>query len=393
MDLTLVLTHDCNLGCGYCYAGAKFRRAMDADIAERSLDLAFAEKPRDIEVSFFGGEPLLEWDLLVRSAESARDRSERCGTKLKMSVTTNGTLLTDERVRRLDELGVYVGLSIDGVQPAHDAGRPKMGGGSSFREVERGLLALLRHGKPFETISVVSPANVRSLGASVRWLFELGVPRVGLNPCYEAYFSDADLNAYEAGLEEAADCVIGHFRHARIVSLTVFDNKILAALKGGLVAGDKCSLGATSIAVAPSGNIYPCEREVGEDEDATHRMGNVRTGLDVRGPACAPGPVNSECTDCGERWRCSSFCACANKAETGRTDVAGGTQCWHEQTSARIADRIAETLWSEQNEAFLAWFYGRMASFSGALATEAPEQPTRVGKIKRRSGGTPLLGS
>jgi uncharacterized protein len=385
MDVTLVLTHDCNLGCGYCYAGAKFNKRMPAEVADKALDLAFGDAAEEVQISFFGGEPLLCWDALVDSAEKARRRAAESGKKLKMSVTTNGTLLTDERAAKLEELGIYVGLSIDGIREAHDAGRPKMGGGSSFDDVKRGLEVLVRRGTPFETISVVTPKNVRWLGESVRWLLEIGVPRIGLNPCYEAHFTDEDLELYAAGLAIAADAMTECYRRGRVVSITVFDNKILAALKGGLAEGDKCSLGATSVAVAPSGNLYPCERAVAEDEDLTFVMGHVDTGPSVQGEACERGPVNPECADCGERWRCTSFCACANYAETGRTDVAGGTQCWHERQTAQLADRIASSLWGEKNALFIAWFYGRM---TGA-AVESGATPERSGT----AGGTPKPGT
>ena len=382
MDVTLVLTHDCNLGCGYCYAGAKFNRAMSWEVAEKCLDLAFSDDAAELNLSFFGGEPLLKWTRLVTVAREARRRARAAGKRLVMSVTTNGTLLTDDRAALLDDLGVYVGLSIDGVRPAHEAGRPRMGGGSSFDDVARGLDVLLRRGTPFETISVVTPANVRWLGESVAWLADKGVPRIGLNPCFEAYFSDEDLAAWARGLDTAAEVMLACFRAGRIVSMPVFDNKILAALKGGLTKDDQCSLGRTSIAVAPSGNAYPCERMVAEDEDATYRMGNVITGLELRGEACARGPINDECKDCGERWRCTSFCACANMAETGRTDVAGGTQCWHERQTAVIADHVAGTLWNERNQAFIAWFYGRV---TGLAKTATETGPQRRGEVPVRA--------
>jgi uncharacterized protein len=361
VDVTLVLTHDCNLGCGYCYAGAKFARRMRPETARKALDLAFSRSRDEIQISFFGGEPLLCWNQLVRTAKQARRRADEEGRQLKLCVTTNGTLLTDDRAAILDELGVYVGLSIDGVREAHDAGRRKMGGGSSFDDVVRGLTVLLRRGTPFETVSVVTPENVEWLGRSVRWLLELGVPRVGLNPCYEAWFSDDDLERYAAGLADASDAMTQCFRAGRVVSIPVFDNKIMAALKGGLAEGDLCSLGETSVAVAPSGNLYPCERLVGEDEDHRFVIGHLDTGLRPTEGRCERGPSNPECLDCGERWRCGSHCACSNYAETGRTDVAGGTQCWHERMTAALADEIAAALWKEKNPLFLAWFYGRLA--------------------------------
>lgn len=373
MDVTLVLTHDCNLGCGYCYAGAKFSKRMSFETAQKCVELAFADGCSRAHLSFFGGEPLLAWDMLVRVASYARGSAETRGVELVMSVTTNGTLLDDARARMLEELGVYIALSIDGDREAHDLGRPKIGGGSSFDDVARGLDVLLRRGVPFETISVVTPANAHLVGKTVGWLFDRGVPRVGLNPCYEAVFSDEDLEAYGRGLEEASEIVVGHFRAGRVVSLTVLDNKILAALKGGLAKEDRCGFGEGSVAIAPSGNVYPCERFVAEDEDPSLMIGHVDRWRAPRGEACVPRPINPECEPCAERWRCGSSCACANKAETGRTDVAGGTQCWHERLTGSLGDRVAQTLWEERNPLFLAWFYGRMARAGGAVVEPRPE--------------------
>lgn len=377
MDVTLVLTHDCNLGCGYCYAGAKLNKRMSSETATKVVDLAFSDGSPRVNISFFGGEPLLTYDQLVASATYAHTLANERGVEVRMTVTTNGTLLDTARAKELHELGVYIALSIDGTREAHDAGRPKMGGGSSFDDVARGLGVLVDRGVPFETISVVTPQNAHLLGESVKFLFDAGVPRIDLNPCYEAVFQDEDLERYGKSLEQAGDAMMEWYRKGRIVSISVFDNKIIAAIKGGLAEGDKCSLGVSAIAVAPSGNIYSCERLVVEDENADDVMGHIDTWKPVHEHACARGPVNPECAPCGERWRCSSFCACANRAETGRSDIAGGTQCWHERFTAKVADRIAETMWAEQNEAFIAWFYGR--ALAGPALSEPTPEHTRGG--------------
>ena len=363
MDVTLVLTHDCNLGCGYCYAGRKFRKSMPREVMVNALDLAFSDGDTGkIQVSFFGGEPTLEWDLLIEAAEHARRLAK--GRALVQCVTTNGTLLTKERVARLAALDVYVGLSIDGNQRAHEANRPSMNGQSTWAAVSKGLDMMVEAGKPFETISVITPESVRELGASVAELFARGVPRVSLNPCYESVWSDDDLVAWERGLVHAAGVVATHMREGRVVSLNVFDAKIIARIKGGLPEGDKCDLGSGFIAVAPSGNLYPCERLVGEDTDEAARIGHVSTGVErsrVSGFRAENLPewhaTNEECGGCAEQVRCSNHCACANRAETGNYGIAGGVQCWHEQTTARIADDLADTLFAEDNDAFKRWFF------------------------------------
>ena len=379
MDVSLVLTHDCNLGCGYCYTGAKFRKRMSPEIARKGLDLAFSNvRPgSEVQLSYFGGEPTLELDLLLDVARQARERAEAMGVKLVQTVTTNGTLLDEGKLAALYALDVYIALSIDGVQAAHDGNRPQMGGGSSFEAVERCLRLLVAAGKPFETISVVTPLSARMLGESVRWLFASGVPRVSLNPCYEAAWDDASLEAWEKGLIEASAAMADWMRRGRTVSISTFDNKILAALKGGLGCEDKCKLGDGFAAVSPDGHLYPCERLVAEDDQPALRVGHVDTGIDmalVRATRPKVGEdkhaINEECTTCTERSRCSASCACANRAETGDMQVAGGVQCWHEKTSAKIADDMAEALFAELDPIFLRWFYGRMGIDPELLAAK-----------------------
>jgi uncharacterized protein len=382
MDVSLVLTHDCNLGCGYCYTGAKFRKRMPREIARKGLDLAFAPNrlgiaPREVQLSYFGGEPTLEFELLLETAREAKARADAAGVKLVQTVTTNGTLLDAAKIRALYDLDAYVALSIDGTREAHDRNRPRMGGGSSFDAVERGLSLLVEAGRSFETITVITPATAGLLGESVAWLFAKGVPRVSLNPCYEAAWDDDALARWEAGMRGAADAMAACMRAGRTVSISTFDNKILAALKGGLGEEDRCKLGDGFAAVSPEGHLYGCERLVGEDDHPELRIGHVDTGLDWRLVSCSRPDVgddkhaiNEECDTCTERFRCSASCACANRAETGSMQVAGGVQCWHEQTSARIADEMAEGLFAELNPVFLRWFYGRMGIDADALAAQ-----------------------
>ena len=357
MNLALVLTHDCNLGCTYCYAGAKFRRHMTAAVADRALDWALSLADGALHVSFFGGEPLLRADEILRIAKRAREAATYRDLRLTMAVTTNGTLLDAVLVEQLGTLGVYIALSIDGGVAAQDEGRPMMGGGSSFAATARGLDLILAAGRRFETVSVVTPENAKYLAQSVDWLVDRDVSRIGLNPNYEAAFADAEIADYEAGLERAAGRVIERFRQHRELAVVPFDNKINGAIKGGLLSTDMCGRGIGRAAVAPSGNLYACERDVGEDDDGSRVIGHIDIGIDPQKIACARRAVNEICVNCAVRPRCSSHCACANRAETGDPDQAGGMQCWHERTTARLADHIASTLWEERNETFLARYY------------------------------------
>jgi radical SAM protein with 4Fe4S-binding SPASM domain len=140
------------------------------------------------------------------------------------------------------------------------------------------------------------------------------------------------------------------------------------------------------VAVAPSGNLYSCERLVSEDEDTRHVIGHVTTGVSrehqraVRGAMPGWHATNDECGSCAERDRCGAYCACANLAETGNLGIAGGVQCWFERTTMRLADQLAERMIEEKNEAFLEWFYpGRREASEnypvGRAAHQIPRPP------------------
>ena len=397
MHVTLVLTHECNLACSYCYTGEKFRRDMDWETAMASLDLAFREhRPRvpwathdetPVDVGFFGGEPLICWDMLVRVSEEARARAAREGRRLRLAVTTNGTLVTKARAEKLRELGVEVTLSLDGSRSAHDATRPQKGGRSSFDDVVAGAEALKAAGLPLEVIAVVAPQNVAWLGESVRFLVDLGARNVILNPCFEETWSDDALALWERGMAEAAEVYADCMRKGRPVAMPTFDNKLLAAAKGGLASCDTCGSGTTEVAVAPSGNLYGCARQVGEDRDPKLVIGHLDRGIDTsRTGNMLRGPADPACETCEEKWRCGASCACANLAETGTTHLPGGTQCWYEQASARIADSVGLKLLDERDATFIAWTYGRVQAAADAVKArmEAVQPPTASVKRVRK---------
>src|SRR5262249_57003962 len=130
---------------------------------------------------------------------------------------------------------------------------------------------------------------------------------------------------------------------------TAFDDKIHGRSRPRR-DDEKCGLGLTEIAVAPSGNLYPCERFVREDDDPTLRIGTIAAGIDdarvraLHARMPARHATNDACGECEERARCSAFCACANFAETGRVEIAGGVQCWYDRAVMRIADGLANAL-------------------------------------------------
>ncbi|MBU1534354.1 SPASM domain-containing protein, partial [Myxococcota bacterium] len=139
------------------------------------------------------------------------------------------------------------------------------------------------------------------------------------------------------------------------------DGKIITHLKNGFEECDKCGFAEREFAVAPSGNIYGCERLIGNDDNEEMCIGNVATGFDEAKRAAIIAKrgsnVNLDCLECTYRNRCMNWCHCINYATTGAIDTTDGIVCFHERIAISVADRVGETLFNEKNPLFLNHFY------------------------------------
>lgn len=362
--LSLTLTHACNLACTYCCMGEHHVRAMPRATAERALTLAAerasSETGGRLDVGFFGGEPLLEWDTLTATATKARGLP---GLTTRLQVTTNGTLVDRERAKTLSALGVRTTVSLDGARASHDATRPRAGLGkrSSHDAVLRGIEALAEVGLFDDVVRVVSPDNVRSLRSDVAYLASLGPRTIHVVVAYDAPFTDADLEAWELELEGLAQDHVERYPRGG-PRMPLFEDKIAAAVNGGLGDGEGCSVGRWNVAVAPSGRLYPCDKLVGEDgpRESSRVVGHLDEGI-VPSRRLPRGSCAAECGACAERPRCGSTCACANLAETSASDLPGPTQCWHERMVARLSDAVGEALLRGGDPRFSRWVRGDAA--------------------------------
>lgn len=333
MNVSLVLTHACNLACDYCYTGDKKRVFMPASLALEAVDAALAEaevRGAPLTLGFFGGEPLLAWDLLVATSRAARAAAEATGTPLALQVTTNGLLLTDARARALAELGVWVALSLDGTPEAHDRHRRAPGGAGSYAGAREALEHLLRHApERFDVIMVLTPETVSEASLGARALFDAGVTRLTLNPHWGAPWSPEARDALVRELERMAALVLAWRRRGREVTLEPLESAMRALREGGPAAA--CRAGLDGFAVAPSGRIYGCGRAVGED------LGHGALGLLTR------HGFSRERREELEAEGSSRACSCAHR-EALVDGAAPDLPSWHDAVMADLATRLARAL-------------------------------------------------
>jgi uncharacterized protein len=362
MELTLVLTHACNLGCPYCYMGEKFGRRMPREIGDKSLAWGFSQlhAGEEIQLGYFGGEPLMAFDLLQYFHGQAQKLAAEKSVKLVGAMTTNATLLTEERMQWMAANGVVVAVSLDGIKEAHDATRPFVGGKSSHDAVLKGLKIALKHAPLTEVICVIDPANVKHMFASTKFILEQGVRVLSLSMNYSAAWDEASMAVYEEQMQLVGNLFEERFAGGSDIYIASIDGKIVGRLKQGLKECDRCAFGVGEVAVAPSGNLYPCERLVGEDKDPRFQIGHIDRGIDkakIAGINQRRTTLDPVCAACEIKDRCMNTCGCSNFMSSGDEAQPGAALCVAEQINAKVADRVARNLFWAGNPVFLRKFY------------------------------------
>jgi uncharacterized protein len=361
VNLALVLNHQCNLRCRYCYTGRKTDRPMSLDTARRAVDLGL-EQAGDAPwvLSFFGGEPMLEIALMEAVAAYARDQAARRSGGVSFSISTNGTLLDDRRLRFLRDFAVHVQASVDGASDAQDRARPFADGTASAALVDRNVRRLQAEGLLHQLVAVLTPETVPYLTESFAYLASLGVDEIYFAANYLGDWSDAACDRFEHELRRLADAYAEMFRAGRMRRVDPLYGKIVSHLVLGQQQPRRCGFGRKELAVAPSGNIYPCDRVVGEDTREELRLGHVASGLDearVQALQERRATVDPECATCDLGARCSSWCGCAQLETTRQLGTVSPLFCWFERLFIAEADRLANMLYAEQNPTFLREFY------------------------------------
>ena len=276
MKVCLVLTHQCNLACSYCYAGEKFNRHMTDRVAGEGLKL-LAEGDGDIELSFFGGEPLLRFDQMVKYSRWAREIAKRQNRRISFQVTTNATILEEKQLRFLEEYGYWTALSLDGIEEIQDISRPFTNGRGSgklvWKNVERALERLSR----VHILMVVTPKTIGSILNAVERLYRAGASRISLLPDLEADWDSVKEEAQDVWAKLARICLLSMCTDEPLY-MAPFSSYFPTTDKFTGEAQGQCDFGGRQVTIAPTGNLYPCARLVGTDNRPEVRIGHLKTG-------------------------------------------------------------------------------------------------------------------
>ncbi len=362
MKAILHLSSSCNLRCRYCYA-AKHGHAstMTLETALAAVDLVSHEGRGSFCVSFFGGEPLLHFPLIQEIVAAAELTGARRGQRVAFRMSTNGLLLTPGILRFCDEHQIFFAISCDGNRSAHDAQRVFPDGRGSFDALADLLPVILEHCPQTVFSSVITPASLPHLAASMDWMWDQGIRFVA----HQLDFADTTwgpehLELLGAQYRLLCDWYLRHTREGEYFYLNLIDDKLKTHVQGDFAAAPPCDFGLSKVSVAPDGTLYPCVRFVSDDpRTADFVIGHVSTGFNAARQNLSRKNLapKATCADCVYVGRCIHYCGCNNFTSTGEIDRVHPLVCEHERLLIPLADALGDQLWKERNPAFLAKHY------------------------------------
>jgi len=328
--LCLHIAHTCNLNCSYCFASqGKYngeRAVMSFEVGKQALDFLVENSGsrRNLEVDFFGGEPLMNFDVVKRLVAYAREIEKEKGKNFRFTLTTNGLLIDEDVIDFANRECSNVVLSLDGRKEIHDRYRVDYAGNGSFDRIVPKFQELVkaREGKNYYmrgTFTHRNPDFLEDIKEMLRLGFrELSMEPVVSSPDDPAALTEEDMPVILEQYEKLAELMLEKDKEGDPFTFYHY----MIDLTGGpciykRISG--CGSGTEYMAVTPWGDLYPCHQFVG-DED--FKLGDVWQGVtstEVQSQFAACNVyAHAECHDCWARLYCSGGCAANAYHATGK---------------------------------------------------------------------------
>ena len=327
--LCLHIAHTCNLNCSYCFASqGKYhgeRAVMSFEVGKRALDFLVENSGtrRNLEVDFFGGEPLMNFEVVKQLVEYARSIEKEKGKNFRFTLTTNGLLIDDDAIDFANREMSNVVLSLDGRKEIHDRYRVDYAGNGSWERIVPKFQKLVkeRGGKNYYMRGTFTHANPDFL-KDIEQMLDLGFTELSMEPVVCAPGDPSELTREDLPIvleqyEKLAELMIKRDREGKPFTFYHY----MIDLTGGpciykRISG--CGSGTEYMAVTPWGDLYPCHQFVGEEK---FKLGDIWNGVTNTETQCEFAACNvyarEECRDCWAKLYCSGGCAANAYHSTG----------------------------------------------------------------------------
>ena len=331
--LCLHVAHSCNLNCAYCFASqGKYqgeRALMSFDVAKQAMDFLVANSGNhvNLEVDFFGGEPLMNFDVVKKTVEYARSIEKEHGKNFRFTLTTNGVDVDEEVMEFANKECHNVVMSIDGRKDVHDRFRVDYQGRGSYDQIIPKFqeFAARRGDTGYYVRGTYTHHNTDFL-EDIKHMADLGFTQLSMEPAVcspddPCALTQEDLPVLFAQYEDLAKYMLQRQKDGKPIT---FYHYMIDLTHGPCIhkriAG--CGSGVEYFAVTPWGDLYPCHQFVGDEK---YLMGNVWEGVTALETQDSFRQCNvyarPECDDCWARLYCSGGCAANAYHATG--DIRG----------------------------------------------------------------------
>jgi uncharacterized protein len=356
--LCLHVAHTCNLNCSYCFASqGKYhgdRAVMSFEVGKQALDFLIANSGtrKNLEVDFFGGEPLMNFQVVKDLVAYARSVEKQHNKNFRFTLTTNGVLVDDDVIDFANRECSNVVLSLDGRKEIHDRYRVDYAGKGSWEKIVPKFQKFVeaRQGKEYYMRGTFTHANPDFL-KDIQQMLDLGFTELSMEPVVSApgdpgALTEEDLPIVLEQYEKLAELMLQRRKEGRPFTFYHY----MIDLTGGpciykRISG--CGSGTEYMAVTPWGDLYPCHQFVGEE---AFKLGNIWDGVtnpDVQAQFAACNVyAHPECRDCWARLYCSGGCAANAYHSTG--SVTGvyeyGCKLFRKRMECAIMVAVAKAL-------------------------------------------------
>ena len=354
--LCLHVAHTCNLNCAYCFASqGKYhgeRALMSFEVGKRALDFLIENSGtrRNLEVDFFGGEPLMNWDVVKQLVEYARSVEKAAGKNFRFTLTTNGMLIDDEVIAYCNKEMSNVVLSLDGRKEINDLTRVDYAGIGSYDRIVPKFQKMVaaRGGRDYYMRGTFTHANP-DFTKDVFHMADLGFTELSMEPVVSAPNDPAaltpeDLEIVKEHYEILAKDMLRRQKEGKPIT---FYHYMIDLTNGPCVYKriSGCGSGTEYMAVTPWGDLYPCHQFVGEE---TYKLGNIWDGVTNNAlreefRSCN-AYARSECKDCWAKLYCSGGCAANAYHASGsiRGIYEPGCELFKKRMECAIMMKVAE---------------------------------------------------
>ena len=327
--LCLHIAHTCNLNCSYCFASqGKYqgeRAVMSFEVGKRALDYLIENSGtrRNLEVDFFGGEPLMNFEVVKQLVAYARSIEKEKGKNFRFTLTTNGVLVDDDVIEFANKECHNVVLSLDGRKEIHDRFRVDYAGNGSWEKIVPKFQKFVeaRQGKGYYMRGTFTHANPDFL-KDIQQMLDLGFNELSMEPVVcppgdPSELTDKDLPIVLDQYEKLAELMLKKDKEGKPFTFYHY----MIDLTGGpciykRISG--CGSGTEYMAVTPWGDLYPCHQFVGDEK---FRLGDIWKGVtnkEIQGEFAACNVyAHPECRNCWARLYCSGGCAANAYHSTG----------------------------------------------------------------------------